>query len=439
MNTPPGPPPQCPAHGGNPIRLYGAAAEADPMALYEDARETHGPVAPVLVLDDLPAWLVLGYRENAQVARNANLFSRDPRNWRALQEGKVREDHPLSPMTTWWPVVNFNDGEVHKRLSDAVKDGLRRFERLGIRRYVARCANQLIDQFEHDQADLVADYARQLPILVMGHLVGVDEQHGPRLAHAVPDMLQGTETSLASDRYVTTVLQDLVKERKNKPGHDLTTWLLEHPSQLSDEEVLAHIRVTLVAACETTATLIANTLRMVLTDLRFRGHLSGGQMTLPEAVEQMLWDQPPLNTIIGRWATETTQLGGHTIKKGDMLLLGLAAANRDPAVRPSDDDLSTPIHQNRAHLAFSSGAHECPGQDIGRAIAQAGIETLLARVTGLELAVPEEELTRSGTLMSQHLVGLPVTFLPPQAKDADTPTAGRSTGPATANLRTPGA
>ncbi|MGW9047682.1 cytochrome P450 [Streptomyces lydicus] len=391
-------------------------------------------MAPVLVLDDLPAWLVLGYRENVQVARNAALFSRDPRNWSALQEGKVRADHPLSPMTTWWPVVNFNDGEVHKRLSDAVKDGLRRFERLGIRRYVARCAGQLIDQFEHDRADLVADFATQLPILVVGHLVGVDEQHGPQLAHAVPDMLQGTETSLASDRYVTTVLQDLVKERKHRPGHDLTTWLLEHPSQLTDEEVLAHIRVTLVAACETTTTLIANTLRMVLTDQRFRGHLSGGQMTLPEAVEQMLWDEPPLNCIIGRWATETTQLGGHTIHKGDMLLLGLAAANWDPAVRPADDELSAPIHQNRAHLAFSAGAHECPGQDIGRAIAQAGIDTLLARVAGLELAVPEAELIRNGTLMSQHLVSLPVTFLPPQAKDTD---AVRSSAPATA-LRTPG-
>ncbi|MEU9125128.1 cytochrome P450 [Streptomyces sp. NPDC048506] len=437
MHTPPGPPPQCPAHGGGPLRLYGQEAEADPMALYERARDTHGSIAPVLVLDDLPAWLVLGYRENLQVARNANLFSRDPRNWRALQEGKVRDDHPLSPMTTWWPVVNFNDGEVHKRLSDAVKDGLRRFERLGLHRYVARCSNQLIDDFANGRADLVADFAMQLPILVMGHLVGVHEEHGPKLVHAVPDMLQGTDTSLASDRYVTTVLQDLVKERKNAPAHDLTSWLLEHPSQLTDEEVLAHVRVTLVAACETTATLIANTLRMVLTDQRWRAHLSGGQMTLPEAVEQMLWDQPPLNTIIGRWATETTQLGGHTIQKGDMLLLGLAAGNQDPAVRPADDDLSAPIHTNRSHLAFSSGAHECPGQDIGRAIAQAGIDTLLARVTGLALSVPEEELRRSGTLMSQHLISLPVTFLPPEAKGTDPTTAGQWATQATAHVGTP--
>ncbi|MEU5239741.1 cytochrome P450 [Streptomyces lydicus] len=419
MNSLPGPPPQCPAHGGAPLPLYGPEAEADPLALYERAREAHGPVAPVELPDGLPAWLVLGYRENVEVARNATRFSRDPRNWRDLKEGRVRADHPLSPMTTWWPVVNFNDGELHRRLSAAVKDGLQRFERLGIRRYVSRCANQLIDRFDSGgRADLVADFARQLPILVVGHLVGVDEAHGPQLAHALPDMLQGTETSLDSDRFVTTVLQELVDERKTTPRHDLTTWLLEHPSELTDEEVLAHIRVTLVAACETTATLIANTLRMVLTDERFRAHLSGGQMTLPEAVEQMLWDQPPLNTIIGRWATETTELGGHTIEAGDMLLLGLAAANRDPAVRPAADDLTAPIHQNRAHLAFSAGAHECPGQDIGRAIAQTGIDTLLTRLNGPELAVSAEELRPHGTLMSQHLLSLPVIFRPPQADDA---------------------
>lgn len=436
LNTPPGPPPQCPAHGGASIPLY--EQDKDSMALYELARERHGAVAPVFVLPGVRAWLVVGYDENLQVMRNPTLFSRDPRKWRAQAEGEVPADHPLSPMTTWWPVVNFNDGEIHRRLSGAVKEGLRRLERLGIRRYVTRRSNELISRFgTAGRADLVADFARQLPILVMGHLIGVDEEHGPKLVHAVPDMLQGTETSVASDRYVTEVLQDLVSERRATPGHDLTTWLIEHSSDLTDQEVLAHIRVTLVAACETTATLIANTLRMVLTDRRFRAHVSGGQMTLPDAVEQMLWDEPPLTCIIGRWATQTTQLGEYEIEKGDMLLLGLAAGNRDPDVRPADEDLSAPIYTNRAHLAFSSGPHECPGQDIGRAIASTGVETLLTRVQGLELAVPAAKLQPKSTLMSRHLPSLPVVFDPLQAQGATTPTAARSSAPATVNVRTP--
>ncbi|AOP48028.1 cytochrome P450 [Streptomyces lydicus] len=390
------------------------------MAVYERLREEYGAVAPVRVHDDLPAWLVLGYRENVEVARNEARYSRDPQIWREALAGRVRADHPLSPMITWWPVVNFTDGAVHRRLSDAIKEALRRFEELGIRRYVDRCALELINRFPNGRVDLVADFAVQLPMLVMSNLIGLPEEAGPRLVEAVPDMLQGTETSVESDRYVTDLLQQLVESKKSHPGHDLTSMLLKHPSQLTDQEVLAHVRIILVAACETTTTLIANTLRMVLTDQRFRAHLSGGQMTLPDAVEQMLWDQPPLNTVIGRWAVADVELGGQQIRAGDMLLLGLAAGNADPVVRPPEDELSAPIYANRSHLSFSKGAHECPGQEIGRSIAQAGVDTLLARLDGLALAVPAAELRRNGTLMSQHLVNLPVTFRPLQATNAAT-------------------
>ena len=421
MSTPV-PPPGCPAHGLDPEAITRLHEADDPMALYGKLRAEHGSVAPVFVQGDLPAWLVLGYQENLEVARNPSRFARDPRTWRVQQEGGVPADHPLGPMLTWWPVVNFTDGPTHERLRDAVTDSLQKFGRRGIRRYVDHFANQLIDGFAaKGRADLVEDFAAQLPMLVMTQLVGAPDEHGPLLVEAVRDMLKGTETALASDQHVTTTLQQLVASKRAHPGHDLTSWLLEHPSKLTEVEVLAHVRVVLVAAYETTANLIANTLRVVLTDRRFRANLSGGQMTLPDALEQVLWDQPPLNTVLGRWAIGDTVLGGRQIRAGDMLLLSLAAGNVDPAIRP---DLSDPVHGNRAHLAFSSGAHECPGQDIGRAIADSGIEVLLGRLPDLELAVPETELEWRGTLMSQHLVGLPVTF---------TPKAVRGAGPAAAS------
>jgi hypothetical protein len=68
------------------------------------------------------------------------------------------------------------------------------------------------------------------------------------------------------------------------------------------------------------------------------------------------------------------------------------------------------MHGNRSHLAFSGGPHECPGQDLGRAIVDTGIDTLLARVPDLRLAVPEERLTWETALMSRRLVALPVEF-----------------------------
>ncbi|ORT61742.1 cytochrome P450 [Streptomyces sp. CB03238] len=408
MTTPPspaGPPPGCPAH-----RLYGPEAEADPMGLYEKLRAEHGSVAPVLVHGDLPAWLVLGHRENLDVARTPSRFSRDPRTWRDMREGNVPADHPLTPMTAWQPVCHFVDGEEHQRLRRAVTESLERFDRRGVRRYVKRFADQLIDGFaEASRADLVANFAEPLPMLVMTQLVGAPESYGPRLVEAARDMIQGTATAVSSNEYVTVVLRELVSRKKAVPGRDFTSWLLEHSTALSDEEVIEHLRLVLIAAFESTANLIANTLRMVLTDRRFRANLSGGHMTLPDALEQVLWDEPPFTTILGRWATGDTQLGGRQIRAGDMLLLGLAAGNVDPDIRP---DLTLPVHGNRSHLAFSSGPHECPGQDIGRAIADTGIDTLLSRLPDLELAVPEEDLRWRSSLMSRHLVALPVTFTP---------------------------
>ncbi|MET9322830.1 cytochrome P450 [Streptomyces sp. NPDC003038] len=399
------PPPGCPAH-----RLYGPEAEADPTGLYEKLRAEHGAVAPVLVHGDLPAWLVLGHRENLDVARTPSRFSRDPRRWRDQQEGRVAADHPLTPMTAWQPVCHFVDGVEHERLRGAVTESLERFDRRGVRRYVKRFADQLIDEFAASgKADLIADFAEPLPMLVMTQLVGAPDSYGPRLVEAARDMIKGTETAVASNEYVSVALRELVARKHAAPGRDFTSWLLEHSSSLSDEEIVEHLRLVLVAAFETTANLISNTLRLILTDRRFRANLSGGHMTLPDALEQVLWDEPPLTTVLGRWATGDTVLGGRQIKGGDMLLLGLAAGNADPEIRP---DPAASVHGNRSHLAFSSGPHECPGQDIGRAIADTGIDTLLTRLPDLELAVPESALRRNSSLMSHQLVALPVAFTP---------------------------
>jgi cytochrome P450 len=397
-------------------RLYGAQAEADPRALYELLREEHGPVAPVLLHGDLPAWLVLGHRENLEVMRSPARFSNNSRLWSMFQQDQVGPDSPLLPMVGWQPICVFADGADHERLRSAVRDGLEQFDRRGIRRYVIRYTNQLVDSFAtNGQADLIGQFAEKLPMLVMTQLFGMPEEYGPQLVDAALDLMKGSETALASNEFVAGTLRTLVERKKAQPAHDFTSWLITHEAGLSDDEVMEHLRLVLVAANETTVNLIANTLRMVLTDRRFRASLAGGHMTLPDALEQVLWDEPPLSAITGRWATGDTVLGGKQISGGDMLLLGLAAGNTDPAIRP---DLNKPLLGNRAHLAFSSGPHECPGQDIGRAIADTGIDTLLARLPDLQLAVSEAELRTSAAWLSQRLESLPVRFSPPFKRGA---------------------
>ncbi len=411
----PAPPPGCPAHSGGgrtdgPARMHGPEAASNPYGLYERLRAEHGAVAPVLVNGDLPAWLVLGYRELLDVTRNPTRFSRDSRNWRFLRDGQVGPDNPLLPLVTWVPMCSFVDGAEHRRLRSAVTDSMKRFDRHGIRRHVTRFSGQLIDDFaDTGRADLVGQFAEHLPMLVMTKALGMAESYGPRLVEAARDMVKGSETAIASNDYIVQTLRDLVARKQAAPGHDFASWLVAHESGLGEDELVEHLRLVLIAAYSTTANLIANTLRMVLTDSRFRGNLAGGHMTLPDALEQVLWDEPPFTAVYGRYATGDTELAGQQIKAGDLLILGLAAGNLDPEIRP---DLAVPVHGNRSHLAFSGGPHECPGQDIGRAIADTGIDTLLARLPDLSLAVPEEELEHRTSLLSRELVELPVVFTP---------------------------
>ena len=432
------PPPGCPApiaptapHGT--MRLYGDSAETDPMGPFAELRKQYGGVAPVLLPGDIEAWLVLGHRENLDVSRRYTQFSRDSRIWHGWESGRIAPDSPLLPMIGWRPDCVSADGVDHQRLRGAVTDSLSRFDQRGIRRHITRFTHRLVDGFCQDgQADVVGQFAEHLPMLVLTHLLGMPDEYGPRLVAASRDLIKGTSTALASNEYVLETLRHLVEQKRARPGHDFASALIAHPANLTDDEVQHHLRLVLLAGYETTTNLIVNTVRMVVTDPRFRGSIAGGQLTLPEAVEQMLWDEPPLMVCPARWATGDAPLAGSDIRAGDMLLLGLAAGNMDPAVRP---DPSAPVHHNRSHLAFSGGPHECPGQDVGRAITETGIDILLARLPDIRLSVPADRLSWRASPWSRHLESLPVAFTPARPKSSSVTTT--SSFPSVASAAAP--
>ncbi len=422
------PPPGCPAHAhaapGGTVRLYGPEYEADPMRVFEQLRATHGAVAPVLLTGDLPGWLVLGYREILEVLRTPSRFTHDSRIWNQLRENRVPQDSPMLPVIAWRPDCRFADGEEHQRLRDAINESMGRFDRRGIRRYVTRFTHQLIDEFASDgHAELVTQFAQQLPMLVLTQLLGMPEEYGPRIVEAATELVKGSEKAVASNQYIMEVLAELVARKHTAPGPDLASWLIDHPAKLNDEEIVNHLWLALLAANENTTSLMASTLRMVLTDQRFRASLTGGHMTLPDAVEQVLWDEPPTIVIPARWATGDTELAEHSIRAGDILVLGVGAGNVDSVVRP---DLNTPMHGNRSHLAFGGGPHECPGRDVARAIADTAIDTLLMRLPDAQLSVLEDELSWRSSSWTRHLMALPVQFAPRRVDPASVAHSRRS-------------
>ncbi|MFJ7149958.1 cytochrome P450 [Streptomyces sp. NPDC100445] len=416
-----GPPPGCPAHGLGPgglHRLYGPDAE-DLDGLYERLREQHGAVAPVLLPDDVPMWVVLGHAENLQLVRSPSQFTRDSRIWTPLLDGTVKPDHPLMPHIAWQPICSHAEGDEHQRLRAAVTAAMATIDHRSVRRHIGRHTQALVNGFcERGRADLVTQFAEHLPMAVMCEVLGMPEEYDDRMVHAARDALKGTETAIRSHRYVMDALGRLTARRRARPEDDFTTHLIGHPAGLTDDEVREHLRLVLFAAYEATANLLANALRMVLTEPGFRAQLNGGQMTVPEAIEQSLWDEPPFSTVFGYYAKQDTELGGRRIRRGDGLLFAPAPGNLDPRIRP---DLSAGMQGNRSHLAFGGGPHECPGQDIGRAIADVGVDALLTRLSDIQLDCAEEELRWRSSIASRHLVALPVRFEPKPQQDVEMP------------------
>jgi cytochrome P450 len=398
----------CPvAHGGAP-RLYGPEAATDPQGLYARLRKEYGAVAPVLLEGDVPAWLVLGYRENRRVLDNPLQFSRDSRIWRDWREGRIDESSPLIPMVGWRPDCVSQDGEPHQRLRAAVTDNLNAVAGRGIRRHATHFAHKRIDTFaDAGRADLVTDFAEHLPMLVLTRVFGLAEAEGRRLAESSNLVIKGGADAVAHNERIMGILGELAARKRAEPGSDFTTGLIEHHAGLDEDEIVNHLRLVLITAHTMTSNLLARALQLVLTDTSWLSGLVSGQLNLSTVVEEVMWNRPPLAVLPGRFATADLELGGCPVKKGDLLVLGLAAGNSDPDIRP-DADVS--VQGNQSHLAFSAGPHECPGQNIGQAIIETAVDVLLHRLPGLRLAVPPEELTSTASTWEYRLDSLPVEF-----------------------------
>lgn len=399
------PPPGCPAHQGPATPLYGPDFAADPHAVYQRLR-TQGPVAPVELAPRVRATLVTDYRAALEVLRNTDVFGKDARRWRALAEGRVEADNPVVPMMAYRPNCLFSDGDDHRRYRQAVDDSLARIDPNALRGYVERSADSLIDRFTAlGEADLLGSYAKTLPLLVFQQLFGCPPELGDRLVEGFSGIFDGVDAERA-DALITASLVELLRTKHEQPGADMTSWLMAHPAQLTDEEMLHQLVVLIGAGTEPQQNLIANALRLLLSDDRFAGDLRGGSMPVEDALDEVLWLDPPMANYGVHYPVADVDFGGTLLREGEPVVVSFAAANTDPSLR-SDHRTG-----NRAHLAWSAGPHHCPAKDAARLIAAVAVERLLDRLPDLELAVPVDRLVWRPGPFHRALTALPVRFPP---------------------------
>ncbi|ASU86447.1 cytochrome [Nocardiopsis gilva YIM 90087] len=415
------PEPSSPAHADRPlwddypdhtdaVRFYGPEIAKDPAVLYDEMRRRQGPVAPILLDGDIPAWFVLGYREVHHVTSNPQWFARDCRRWNAWDH--IPDDWPLMPYVGWTPSVMFAEGAEHQRRAGAIGDALDALDRTELSLICEQVADQLVDDFAGEgQADLIARYAHRIPAGVVARMFGLSESDVPALVEDVLASLDVDESAALAHQRLHARMQALVADRRVRPADDVPSRLLAHPAGLTDDEVVIDLLVVMAAAQAPTGNWIGNALRLMLVDDQFSVTLQGGRSSAGEALNEVLWKNTPTQNFVGRWAVQACEVGGRRIRKGDLLVLGLAAANTDPRVQPECPSDSS---ANRAHMSFGHGEHGCPfpAPELAETIARTAIEVLLDRLPDIELDVAADELRWRPSVWMRGLFSLPVRFSP---------------------------
>ncbi|MCX4973531.1 cytochrome P450 [Streptomyces sp. NBC_00620] len=397
-----------------PVPLSGPRFQTEPAELYREMRRDHGSVVPVVLDGDVPAWLVLGYRELHQVTGDPVLFSRDSDLW--SQWPNIPDDWPLLPMIgRKQPSILYTVGERHRERAAMISDALEAVDPFELRGHAEKFADELIDAVcAKGETDIVGDYAALLPVRVLATLYGFTDEQGPGLVTALNDMINGTAEALAGQQHLAASMGQLLADRKAAPANDVVSRMLADTSGFTDEEIAQDLMVMMAAGHQPTADWIGNSLRLMLTDDRFAASLFGGRHSVAEAMNEVLWEDTPSQNIAGRWTSRDTQLGGRRIRSGDLLILGLQGANSDPQVRTDGSALTG---GNNAHFSFGHGEHRCPfpAQEVAEVIARTGIEVVLDRLPDIDLAVTAESLTRRPSPWLRGLTELPVRFTPTPA------------------------
>lgn len=266
--------------------------------------------------------------------------------------------------------------------------------------------------------DLIEAFAFPLPVIVIAEMLGVPASDRQKFKSWSNSMAAAMDVFISEEvinkanqatAEISEYLADIIEKRRRDPGDDLLSALIsarEKDDRLSEQELVAMAILLLVAGHETTVNLIGNGSLALLKHPDQLALLKSDLSLAPQAVEELLRYDAPVQATTRRAAGDVT-IGGKTIRHGDEVIVYLGAANRDPAVYDDPDDLDI-RRQGIRHLSFGGGIHYCVGAPLARREGQIALTTLLANVPSMRL-LQDEPKYRPG-LVFRGLKALPVSF-----------------------------
>ncbi len=372
------------------------AFRLSPYESYESLR-AHGNIVRSYANQ---GWLVNGYEEVQQVLLDPR-FSNDLRRNRFIFSLLKVASNGLDIPLIEKPAMLNRDRPDHTRLRKLVAGGFTNNYVQSLAPKILALVDEMLSSVSPGESfDLIATLAQPLPAMVIAEMMGVPE-HERHLFQRWSEELTGAtmidnpaliEKAARADKAMRDYLDRLVTEKERSPDQGFISVLLgiqQDSDKLSRDELISNCILLLTAGHETTTRLIGNGLYTLLKHPQQLQALRDDPALIDGAIEEMLRFEPPIQMTI-RFVAEDFLFFGHQLRKNQMMMVGIGAANRDPKFHANAQRFD--IHRNpNRHIAFGYGIHLCLGMALARLEARIAFTRLLDRFTTLSLAEESQE------------------------------------------------
>ena len=364
--------------------------DANPEAFYEEVR-SRGPLAHsrigYITADHAIGHELLRSEDFRVLSIGSNLPA--PLRW---LERRTRDDllHPLRA-----PSLLAVEPPDHTRYRKTVSSVFTTRAVAALRDGVEQTAVTLLDELSREPGvvDVVDRYCAQLPVAIISDILGVPDADRQRILEFGELAAPSLDFGLTWPQYrrvqrgiegFNSWLTEHLQQLRRTPGDDLMSQLIRKAESgspetyLDEAELHAVAGLVLAAGFETTVNLLGNGIRMLLDNPEHRRTLSQRPQLWPNAVEEILRLESPVQ-LTARLALNDTEVAGTPVNQGELVIVYVAAANRDPAVFPDPNRFDIERENAGKHLAFSGGRHFCLGAALARAEGEVGLRAFFDR------------------------------------------------------------
>jgi cytochrome P450 len=343
------------------------------------------------------AWLLTSYEDVANALRDSRFSARRAGGW-VNSSGREASAELGEFKSIFSRSMLFMNGRQHARVRRAAIGGFKPDAIVAMAPRIQRSVDHLIDTVaKQHNIDFIREFARRVPSMVIADMLSVDPSiHNEFMAWSddIAEFMGSPTPSLDTARRAKASLvalndyfRAMLPHRRRFPGSDLVSQLIRAEATgaiVTSKELLAQCCTLLFAGHETTRNLLGNGLYYLLKNTAHWQMLLANPALIRPALRELLrFDSPVQYT--GRILTEDMLLHGKKLSKGDLVILLIGAANRDPA-KFSDPDQLILTRNEANHLSFGHGPHVCMGATLTYMEAEIALASLLSRLPNLKLA-----------------------------------------------------